>query len=231
MTQQTGQHRWKTLRRLAGLFHGRLPTWAVLILVLFGGGGVFYAAHDFLKTLQPVKHRTSSPPVALPISIEASFFPDFATKMPAGVIVQVTDSNSTLPNVKVLIDFETARLQSCEVRSPSAPQLASGNETGTTYTLKVVQLLPNETIQLYCLVENPQKLEVTVNSVDSDGTSLGFQRQMFTRSSDSGESGFHAFLIFMTCVVLVAVAGCVIYIVIGLTGRLSAWLSLFRKSA
>ncbi len=225
------QKTWKILRRIAALFRGRFPTWAVMLLVLFGGGGIFYAAHDFLKKQQSRPPSVYDGAPALPVSIEASFFPNYATTMLAGVSVEVTDSgNVTLPNLKLVFDAGNARLESCEVRAADKILSSPVRIAESIYVVKLQELLPNERIQLYCLANNPQKVLVTMNVTDLNGKSLGFAEQTFERSSEKQGSGFYAFIDVIGGIILVALAGCIIYLLFGVAGRLAAWLGLFRDA-
>jgi hypothetical protein len=229
VADNTGHQAWKFLRRVAALFHGRLPVWAILILVVFGVGGVFYAAHDFLEKQQSKPSHVPQSVTALPVLVEASFLPSFATSMPVAVVVQITDTGpATLLNVKMVFDFENARLQSCEVRASGVSSPESANPERAIYVLNVPRLLPNEKVQLYCLAENPQKVSVLMNTADAEGRSSGFESRVFTRaSSDAGESGFHDFIEILVGIILVFLAGCIIFILVGLSGRLAARLKLF----
>jgi hypothetical protein len=231
--QITDDHRritWKMLRRVAALFHGKLPPWAILVLVLFGGGGVFYAGYDFLRR-QPAKTRSvydGAP--ALPVEMEASFFPNYATTMPAGVIVEVVDTGTaTLPNLKLTLDSGNARLESCEVRT--VDKLVAEpvkTETGN-FIVTMAQLLPNERIQIYCLADNPQKISITLNATDSEGKTLGSATDTFARSTEVQGSSLRSFLTIVVDVILAAAGLSLIYLLFGFVGRLAAWLGLYPE--
>jgi hypothetical protein len=221
---------WKFLRRVAALFHGRFPTWAVWLLVLFGSGGVFYTAYDYIKKQHPASNPVYDGPPSLPVSIDASFFPNYQTGIPAGVSVEITNyGRSTIPNLKLALDSGSASLQSCETRTSDNLLSAPEKTSDSIFVANLRRLLPNERVQIYCLAESPHQIGLTLNSVDSEGRSLGSFSESLARSAGTMDSGFETFLWILAGTILSAAGLSVIYIIFGIAGRLVAWLKLFPE--
>jgi len=95
--------------------HGKLPAWAVLLLVLFGSGGIFYAVQDYINKQKPVEKPIYDGGPVLPVRIGVSFFPPVSTSLSSGVYIEVENTSiSTVPNVRAAFNTENARIQSCD---------------------------------------------------------------------------------------------------------------------
>lgn len=158
------------------VFKRKLPVWAVLLIVLFGSGGVFYSAYDFLEK-RPVKRQTynaGGPTLAL-INVKSSFFPPRAVELANGLYVEVTnDSNDwNVPNLRVVLDANTGKIQNCDVETPAAQSGQPGKTGDSTFSMTVRTFAPHERIGIYCLVAQLVDISVSINSTDDAGNALG----------------------------------------------------------
>jgi len=183
------------------VFKRKLPVWAVLLIVLFGSGGVFYSAYDFLEK-RPVKRQTynAGPTLAL-INVKSSFFPPRSVELANGLYVEVTnDSNDwNVPNLRVVLDANTGKIQNCDVETPASQSGQPGKTGDSIFSMTVKTFAPHERIGIYCLVAQLADVSVSISSTDDAGNSLGSNQFKFGRASRetaNDSSAFEDFLWF-----------------------------------
>lgn len=224
------------LDRVLEIFNRKLPVWAVLLIVLFGSGGVFYSAYDFLEK-RPVKKQTypaaGGPTLAL-INVKSSFFPPRAVQLATGLYVEVTnDSNDwNAPNLRVVLDANAGKIQNCDVET-SATQSGQPGKTGDSiFSMTVRTFAPHERIGIYCLGAQLVDVNVSVSSTDDAGNALGSNLFKFERASGETTkdttSFFEDFLWFLLALILGAITLCIIAVVLGLVGRLFKLLRIWQ---
>jgi hypothetical protein len=235
MNTPTAPHPPSSLRtifhRIWGIVwgYGKLPPWAVLLVILFGGSTMQCATTRIGKN-QPsdgsmkVVRRCQS--ILAPL-----FFPPVSTSLASGIYVEVENtSNWTIPNLKAVLESENAKIQSCEFKTAAKLSSPAQETNDTTYVMSIATLLPGERLQLYCLTDNPQQVSVALNSVDNAGKDIAYAKDSFIRSTAASEqSGFIDFLEVIAAFLIIAVAACVIYMIVGLTEKCAQKLRLFTK--
>lgn len=211
--------------------YGKLPPWAVLLVILFGSGGIYYAVRDYENRQKPAERRIYEGGPSLPVNISALFFPPVSTSLASGIYVEVENtSNWTIPNLKAVLESENAKIQSCEFKTAAKLSSPAQETNDTTYVMSIATLLPGERLQLYCLADNPQQVSVALNSVDNAGKDIAYAKDSFIRSTAASEqSGFIDFLEVIAAFLIIAVAACVIYVIVGLTEKCARKLRLFTK--
>ena len=233
--QQMTSDKPSFLDHVLEVFKRKLPVWAVLLIVLFGSGGVFYSAYDFLEK-RPVKKRTynaGGPTLAL-INVKSSFFPPRAVELANGLYVEVTnDSNDrNVPNLRVVLDANTGKIQNCDVETPAAQSGQPGKTGDSIFSMTAKTFAPHERIGIYCLVAQLVDVSVSINSTDDAGNALGSNQFKFGPASretaNDTSSAFEDFLWVLLGAILVAIALCIIVVVFGLAGRLFKILRIWQ---
>jgi hypothetical protein len=208
----------------------KFPTWAVVLIVLFGTGGVFYKLYDFYKQHHPTSsEEVDGQAIVGLLQINASFFPPDRFSIPSGVFVEIENNNlrTGVPNLRVVLETNGAQFQACDVTSSAKQVGEPANFPGALFVRTFEDLRPQEKISIYCLASDIQKLTVRLNSATASGSEFGSEAQTFERSStERTSSTFSDFLWFMLGVVVVIVTGCVVVFIVGGAVKLFKYLRL-----
>jgi hypothetical protein len=203
---------------------GKIPGWALLLVILFGSGGVVYTAYDFYLKHREV--RTYDAGVTLPdVQVAAAFFPHFDTALQTSFVVNAKNTSQarSVPNLRMSIDTGEARIAQCEQRS-SARGATLDRVSDGLYSLTLPRLGPMDEAAVYCVGEGIGTLKVKVAAKEDLGPDVGSNEFQFNRGTSVGatdsDSAFEDFLYVLLAILLVVVAGCIAFILFGLTGKL-----------
>ncbi|MCI0351357.1 MAG: hypothetical protein L0Z53_18190 [Acidobacteriales bacterium] len=199
----------------------KLPIWAVLLLVLFGSGGVYYAFQEWrekraTRVTQTQQEERHVGPSLYEIDVTTHFTSHSWTRLPGAVETVVSNNNyHDVPNVTMTTDFGTGNIQECEASSNtavSAPERMSNNLIRIT----APRLAPNQSVRVYCLVYGVSMAKVVVVSADSRGVSRGSKQETFWRQDQSTgpRPGFYSFLQVVAGFVVLAITGIFITLLI-----------------
>ena len=203
---------------------GKLPNWALLLLILFGSGGVAYKAYDYYSTHHVTKTYDAS--VTLPdLQVTASFFPGFDTAMQTSFVVNAKNiaEARSVPNLRMLIDAGAAKIVQCAPRT-SARGASLDKISEDMYAMTLPRLGPVDEADVYCIGEGIGALKVRVAAKEDSGTDVGSREFQFNRETskpaDTTNWGFSDFLLLLLEAILVVLVVCIMSVLFGLTGKL-----------
>ncbi len=216
-----------------GIFHlvlgalaiWRYPWWAILLIVLFGAGGVFYTFYDWTKTPSSTTAKEYEVPPNFSLQVRAVFTPPFPVELPTGLYVEIKNTTKwSVPNLRVVLDTTAARIQSCEIKTAADQSASSTKSTDSTVSVSVYKLLPGDRLEIYCLTDDIRKVTVSMNAIGETGLSLVSQQNTFRRSStiqsESYGPTFWGFLKFLFGALLLGLTACIIYVLAMIAGRI-----------
>lgn len=209
----------------------KMPLVVWLLIALFGGGGIFYAANDYYEKHKQAKAAQTKGyeggPSLSSVSVDAAFLPPVAVSLPTSAFVRVRNDSQqwSVPNVTVVMDAGSSKIENCEVRTGSAKATLSDKNGGGIYTFALDQLPPQEDVGVYCLGSDFRNVAVNLTARDSLGNVVGSRKSDFVRAQqklqqEASGSGFFDFLQIVAGIVILAVAGCIIVLIFGLFGKL-----------
>jgi hypothetical protein len=204
----------------------KMPTWAILILVLFGSGGVFYKACDYLRRQHEAE---GGKPLAGYAEATASFFPPISTRTAGGLYVRVQNASpqASLPNLRIVLDADEAKIQSCEVSTSAKLTAPPAGDSDSLFVTAVDRLSPLEAVAIYCLAQDAHHVKVSWSSADAAGRILAASTKTFTKSDVKADGGdFAAFLWVLLGAVLVVATICLIVFLIAGAAKLYKFLRL-----
>ena len=228
---------WK---QILGLSKLKVPTWAVLLIVLFGSGGVFYRFSDYYQKHQAEERARrqgyEGGPTLGYVGVTASFLPPVAVTSPTSMFVRVSNDSQSwaVPNLAVVLDTGSSKIDSCELRAATGPQTTPEKNGEGLFSVSLKQLSPREVFGLYCLGTDIHDVTVTLNSRDSLGNVIGSNTFRFTRSeqtmpgAEPGGGAFAEFVSFLAGALLLVLAVCLAALIFGLTGKLFKRLGIFQ---
>jgi hypothetical protein len=205
---------------------GKIPGWAVFLVILFGSGGIVYTGYDYYLKHREVK--TYDGGLTLPdVEMSASFFPHFETALQSSFVVNAKNIslNRSVPNLKISIDTGSARIAQCELRSSTRGATLDKLGTGI-YSLTLPRLGPKDVAAVYCVGEAIGTVEVKLAAKEDLGTDIGSNEFAFSRgrladtADSSSSSGFKDFLYVLLGIFLVILMGCMLSILFGLMGKI-----------
>lgn len=153
--------------------------------------------------------------------------PPASKKISSFAVFQITNIGSaSAEQVRIVIDFGSTIVIAFDVIGPRPNEVIGSPPGQSMLTLEIPHIYPREKVYIYAQTTNPNFLEITVNSSNSQNA-IGYTYQEYLASEDPGNKSnnvtFAGAMKFLLGLVIFAI---VIYITIVLMILTSRWLKI-----